>query len=341
MKNVDNLKLWCLFRQRLSLQGEQNIVSAIDNALGKLGLVINSDNEIVSDEEQGEKPIIEMKTPEESLGIDSDTYNKIVDECVYELEEQKPAWSEEDERMYRGLHNLIYSTPYCDSRKELSDWLESLQNRCLPQLKQEWSEDDELHIKELESLVKQVWAIAEHENHKDTIHKMSDLSFFLKTLKPQPKQEWGDEDKIIADAINKLIKDVESENGWNCIYNKDGLEIKFNSIRNWLKSIRGRSFYYNKQEWSEEDAKALNRISAILVGASEVKNWWKEYRLIERDEMIRLTDFLKSLRPQSRWKPSGEQMEILDMVLTNESMDDNIARILRELREQLKKLKEE
>lgn len=43
-----------------------------------------------------------------------------------DLVEHKPAWSEEDERMYRGLHNLIYSTPYCDSRKEFSDWLESL-----------------------------------------------------------------------------------------------------------------------------------------------------------------------------------------------------------------------
>ena len=41
-------------------------------------------------EKQGEqKPVFEMKTPEESLGIDSDTYNKIVDECVYG--EQNPA----------------------------------------------------------------------------------------------------------------------------------------------------------------------------------------------------------------------------------------------------------
>ena len=47
------------------------------------------------------------------------------------------------------------------------------------------------------------------------------------------------------------------------------------------------------------------------------------------------------LFPQSHWKPSDEQIEILDMVLTNESMDDNIARILRELREQLKKLRED
>lgn len=62
------------------------------------------------------------------------------------------------------------------------------------------------------------------------------------------------------------------------------------NILSWLEK-------QGQKEWSEEEAKTLNRISAILVDASEVKNWWKEYRLIERDEMIRLTDFLKSLRP--------------------------------------------
>ena len=41
-------------------------------------------------EKQGEqKPTIEMKSAEESLGIDSETYNKIVDECIYS--EQKLA----------------------------------------------------------------------------------------------------------------------------------------------------------------------------------------------------------------------------------------------------------
>lgn len=63
---------------------------------------------------------------------------------------------------------------------------------------------------------------------------------------------------------------------------------------------------------SEEDVKALNRISTILVDASEVKNWWKEYRLIERDEMIRLNDFLKSLIDRYTWKPSEEQMRTLE-----------------------------
>ena len=79
----------------------------------------------------------------------------------------------------------------------------------------------------------------------------------------------------------------------------------------WLQSLENRVIPQSKKEWSEGDANTLNRISAILVDASEVKNWWKEYRLIEREEMIRLTDFLKSLRPKPHWEPSEEQIDAL------------------------------
>ena len=48
--------------------------------------------------------------------------------------EQKPAeWSEEDEKMLRSLHNLIYVVRDCNcdsmNKKELSDWLQSLKER--------------------------------------------------------------------------------------------------------------------------------------------------------------------------------------------------------------------
>ena len=81
-----------------------------------------------------------------------------------------------------------------------------------------WSEEDELHISELESLVKQAWAIAEHENDKDNIHKMSDLSFFLKTLKPQLKQEYSAWDRILQDSsISYLcnLRDTFETKGWD------------------------------------------------------------------------------------------------------------------------------
>jgi len=53
-------------------------------------------------EKQGEqKPVFEIKTPEESLGINSDTYNKIVDECIYC--EQKSTDKVEPFDKYEGL----------------------------------------------------------------------------------------------------------------------------------------------------------------------------------------------------------------------------------------------
>ena len=86
-------------------------------------------------EKQGEqKPAFEMITPEESLGIDSDTYNKIVDECIYG--EQKPAeWSEEDETV---LDNLIYALEndrIGNNRDEYVEYLKSLKDRVQPQWK--------------------------------------------------------------------------------------------------------------------------------------------------------------------------------------------------------------
>jgi len=86
---------------------------------------------------------------------------------------------------------------------------------------------------------------------------------------------------------------------------------------------------YDKPAWSEEDETVLNNLIYALANDRIGNN---------RDEYV---DWLKSLKGRFTWKPSDEQIEILDMVLSNESMDDNVARILRELREQLKKLRED
>ena len=40
-------------------------------------------DKLLSEKHGEQRPTIEMITPEESLGIDSETYNKIVDECIY------------------------------------------------------------------------------------------------------------------------------------------------------------------------------------------------------------------------------------------------------------------
>ena len=81
--------------------------------------------------------------------------------------------------------------------------------------------------------------------------------------------------------------------------------------------------------WSEEDECYMSEcISAIAT-----KDGWSF------EEKRKTKHWLESIKNRMNWKPSDEQIEILNMILTNESMDDNIARILRELRKQLKNLK--
>jgi len=116
-----------------------------------------------------QKSTIEMKTPEESLGVNSDTYNKIMDECVYG--EQNPAWSEEDEKMrdfaimaiglckqYAINHqvNGYSKLPDVPNRyEELRTWLKSLKDRVQP--KQEQSDID----KDSEELIDKSAVVAE------------------------------------------------------------------------------------------------------------------------------------------------------------------------------------
>ena len=61
--------------------------------------------------------------------------------------EQNPAWNEEDERIRKTSISFLkhYADKGYENAVECIDWLESLKDRVHPQLKQEWSEDDE-HI---------------------------------------------------------------------------------------------------------------------------------------------------------------------------------------------------
>ena len=84
--------------------------------------------------------------------------------------------------------------------------------------------------------------------------------------------------------------------------------------------------------WSEEDEKMLQGIwDEILANKHDAKECeWKTY-----DKFL---DWLKSLKPQSHWKPSDEQIQALDNARHSNSFN---VRILDTLFHDLKKLREE
>lgn len=188
-------------------------------------------------------------------------------------DEQKPA-DFSDLRTWKYIVDAVWTEKegigqYLDSQFT-EEVAKKLQKRFGNIEQKPWSEEDELHIRELESLVKRIWAVAEHENDKETIHKMSDLSFFLKTYKPHPKQEW-----------------------------------------------------------SEEDERNLN--DAILFIETGTYS-------LDKDNLI---NWLKSLRPQSTWKPSDEQMKALDEVYKTHGANNVCRRVLFNLMNDLKQLKQQ
>ena len=145
-------------------------------------------------------------------------------------------------------------------------------------------------------------------------------------LKKQGEQTpaWSGEDERICQSI---MDDTVQEN------QLDSKQI------NWIKSLKSR---VQSQEWSEEDKSMYTRTLGVLgkcymgqlpTKVEEELNWLK-YRL-------------KYLILQNQWKPSEEQMKVLDEVLNFAANHENlywnyyIFGTLNNLIRQLKKLKEE
>ena len=91
-----------------------------------------------------------------------------------------------------------------------------------------------------------------------------------------------------------------------------------------------------KQEWSEEDEKIYSRIYD-LIHAAAFENCEVDDIGNELGEYAKMTSWLKSLRPQNRWKPSDEQMERLKGTINSLPHQE----VLYSLYQDLKKLREE
>ena len=139
------------------------------------------------------------------------------------------------------------------------------------------------------------------------------LHNWLKSLKdrvqPQPKQEWSEDDEQILQDIIYNIRIEATKHLPSPLTNG---KAAYQRDINWLESLKDRIIPQQKQEWSEADKRKINRIYSILQQAADTHAFSTSCRLIGDKECIELQDFLKSLRPQTTWKPNEEQMEAHD-----------------------------
>lgn len=176
-------------------------------------------------EKQGEQKPIEMKTAEESLGIDSATYNKIVDECIYG--EQKPADKIEPFDKYEGL----------------TDFERTLADICIGWIGEEigWKQ----YIKDNADVLLKIAV--------EKFNSVQDVPFEHKPTDNDMKELLHTEyEKGRADAIAEMQKPVDCidcTNSKGCINCKDG-NMKETLVR--------------KPAWSEEDEETLGWLCTFL-----------------------------------------------------------------------------
>ncbi len=109
----------------------------------------------------------------------------------------------------------------------------------------------------------------------------------------------------------------------------DGKQIK--------KNIQDNSFrrmFEQKPAWSKEDEKEV----AVLEAYIRTKNW-NEKRIYRALGIVdELVNKVKSLIPQTTWKPSEEQIKALEWQVANTSEESWQGKVTKELLEQLKNL---
>lgn len=129
------------------------------------------------------------------------------------LKEQPAEWSEEDRKMlFKIMDYLKVDRDEHPERTRINDmlsWLIKIPNRFYPQSKQEWDEEDTWKRKEL------IQYLEEKGDYRTV------WMTWLKSLRPQPKQGWSEEEeRHLYNAIEavKYVYDIsEGTNGFKCV----------------------------------------------------------------------------------------------------------------------------
>lgn len=162
--------------------------------------------------------------------------------------------------------------------------------------------------------------------------------------KQDSKQDWSEEDDRILTGILLVLK----------TYNRQTMSRIPSLVPeyiSWLKSLKDRVLPQPQQKWSEEDRKLIDDtcklINTLASGYGEKVT--EPITFSGTQQIAKIKEGLHTLvdnRPQNHWKPSKEQMKVLNEVINfaadHGSMhwNDFIYHVLISIREQLKKLTE-
>lgn len=113
--------------------------------------------------------------------------------------------------------------------------------------------------------------------------------------------------------IDSIQSEEDDDDAWlNDIISKAECNLQLNKGEiDWLKSLKDRAQPQPRQEWSEEDE---NHVKSILSTIECCKAQFPNAQAVVEAYNADI-EWLKSLRPQSQWRPSDKQMKALDIAI--------------------------
>lgn len=231
-------------------------------------------------EQGGQKPVIEMKTPEESLGIDSETYNEVVNDCIFG--ENKPKFNIGDWIVFNGLTLYVnevvqgyYRTTSIGGIPNSYDW--NIDNAARLWTIQDAKPGDVLKEETCTFIIERMkpdgTAIIHCCLFDDGDYDLgSTLGFDVDSTYPATKEQ--------RDLLFQKMKEAGYE--WDA----EKKELKKISQR--TISAEAKEALYDKPSWSEEDIRNIQNIDSILLFCAKD---------LPEDTCMRLRNWLQSLKP--------------------------------------------
>ena len=162
------------------------------------------------------------------------------------------------------------------------------------------------------------------DNYVCTYLTKEDIKEMYSRFFPQLKEEESEDEKIKKSLID-YFSDFH-------LQTFAGLDPK--KVLAWIKKQGS-----DELAWNEED----NRIRKAII--DNIQAICEEGYFVGNISSDKLIDWLKSLKPQKRWKPSDEQMHYLSWIanvkLGDSVVEQEVSKHLNELYQDLKKLREE
>lgn len=241
-------------------------------------------------------------------------------------DEQKPVEEPSDtteltdfEKCFQGMccdKNKKYVKECCASLLELAR--KQIQDEQKPA---KWRQDNVEELTDFENAMMHIGGSFFGENAgldpNDTA-VVKEQAKYLIELVQKPAELSNDDKQYLTVCKNALFKYQVSDK-WDATI-----------ISQWLENKVKQAVTQPKQEWSEEDKNRINRLIA----------YFEDKESFTAEDDIVYANWLKSLSPQNKWKPSEEQINALSFYINHGIIDYKgvFGKRVVELLEQLKKL---